>query len=109
MGPCVRRDDPLRDRARPPLYQRTAEVGHMRREARKIRQLRRHVYSTWAAPAAIVLAFGRRFGPWLELGCVLRTASVSISRSSALVLVGSRVYDFCHCAIDNMWERRRQK
>src|SRR6202030_2448389 len=30
MGPCVRRDDPLRDRARPRPYQRTAEVGHMR-------------------------------------------------------------------------------
>src|SRR5712675_214514 len=30
MGPCVRRDDPLRDRARTRLYKRTAEVGHMR-------------------------------------------------------------------------------
>jgi hypothetical protein len=68
-----------------------------------------HAYSTQAAPAAIVLAFGRRFGPWSEPGCVLRTASVSISRSSALVLVGSRVYDFCHWVIDPMWECRRQK
>ena len=93
MGPCVRRDDPLRDR-RPRLYQRTAEVAHMRWRRRAKsgdRSMARHVYSTWAAPAAIVLAFGRRFGPRLELGCVLRTASVSISRSSALVLVGSRV------------------
>jgi hypothetical protein len=39
----------------------------------------------------------------------LRTASVSISRSSALVLVGSRVYDFCHWVIDPMWECPRQK
>ncbi len=84
-------------------------------EVRKIRRLTAHLfdvgrYSTWAAPAAVVLAFGRRFGPRPELGCcVLRTASVSISRSSALVLVGSRVYDFCHCVIADMWERRRQK
>jgi len=30
MGPCVRRDDLLRDPTRPQLYQRAAEVGHMR-------------------------------------------------------------------------------
>jgi hypothetical protein len=36
----------------------------------------------------------------------LRTASVSIWRSSTLVLVGSRVYDFCHCVIDTMWGAR---
>jgi hypothetical protein len=40
-----------------------------------------------------LLACCRRLGS----GCVLRTASVSIARSSALFLVGSRVKDFCHC------------
>jgi Domain of unknown function DUF29 len=49
-------------------------------------------------------AFGGRFGS----GWVLRTASVSISRSSALVLVGSRVKDFCHVATENMWGCQRQ-
>jgi hypothetical protein len=45
------------------------------------------------------LAFGR-FDPFSALGCVLRTASVSIWRSSAFVFGGSRVkLDFCHLAI----------
>jgi hypothetical protein len=35
--------------------------------------------------------------------CVLRTASVNISRSSALVLGGCRVLDFCQFAIHPIW------
>jgi hypothetical protein len=50
---------------------------------------------TQAAAAAIFLTFGGRFGPWSALGCVLRTASVSIWRSSAFVFGGSLVMDFC--------------
>jgi hypothetical protein len=55
----------------------------------------RQIQSTGAAPAAIFLAFGTRFGPWSAQGCVLRTASVSIWRSSAFVFGGSRVKDAC--------------
>jgi hypothetical protein len=36
----------------------------------------------------------------------LRTASVSISRSSALVFFGSRA-GFCHSVMDSMWGCRR--
>jgi hypothetical protein len=50
------------------------------------------------------LVFGRRFG---SSGCVLRTASVSISRSSAFVFGCSRVKVFCHWVIDYMWGCRR--
>jgi hypothetical protein len=39
--------------------------------------------------------FGGRFGS----GCVLRTASASISRSSAFVFGGSRVKVLCHWVI----------
>ena len=45
------------------------------------------------------LAFGRRFGS----DCVLRTASVSISRSSAFVFNGSCGV-FCHWLMDSMWD-----
>ncbi|MFY9956468.1 hypothetical protein [Bradyrhizobium sp.] len=41
------------------------------------------------------LVFGGGFGS----GCVLRTASVSISRSSAFVFGGSRVKVLCHWVI----------
>ena len=44
------------------------------------------------------LACGRRFGS----DCVLRTASVSISRSSAFVFGGARGV-FCHWVMDTMW------
>jgi hypothetical protein len=35
MGPCVRRDDPLRARARPLPHQRAAQFSHMRSPCRK--------------------------------------------------------------------------
>ena len=63
----------------------------------------------WMRPNQAALAafsfldFGGRFGS----GCVLRTASVSISRNSALVFGGSRV-GLCHWVIDAMWGCRRQ-
>jgi hypothetical protein len=41
------------------------------------------------------LAFGEFFGLWSALGCVLRTASASIWRSSAFVFGGARVIDAC--------------
>ena len=41
------------------------------------------------------MAVGRRFGLWSALAWVLRTASVSIWRSSAFVFGGSRVIDAC--------------
>ena len=44
----------------------------------------------------IFLVFGECFGPSSALGCVLRTASASIWRSSAFVFGGSRVIDACH-------------
>jgi hypothetical protein len=44
------------------------------------------------------LACGRRFGS----DCVLRTASVSISRSSAFVFGGARGV-FCHWVMDTIW------
>jgi hypothetical protein len=46
------------------------------------------------------LVFGGRFG---SSGCVLRTASVSMSRNSALVFAGSRVNVFCHWIVDSVW------
>ena len=46
-----------------------------------------------------LLDFDCRFGS----GCVLRTASASISRSSALLFGGSRVKDFCHWVIHSIW------
>jgi hypothetical protein len=54
-----------------------------------------------AALAAISFgAFGERFGS----GCaVLRTASVSISRSSAFVFGASRVKVLCHWVMYYMW------
>jgi hypothetical protein len=51
--------------------------------------------SACAAPAAILRAFDGRFGRRSALGCVLRTASVSIWRSSAFVFGGSRLIDAC--------------
>jgi hypothetical protein len=51
------------------------------------------------ALAAIFLAFDGRF----RSGCVLRTASVRISRSSAFVFGGSRVKVLCHWVMDSMW------
>jgi len=41
------------------------------------------------------LAFGDSFGLGSVLDCVLRTASVSIWRSSAFVFGGARVIDAC--------------
>ena len=68
----------------------------------------RHVYSTSAVLAAILLACGRRFGPGPEPGCVLRTASVSIWRSSAFVFGGARVkLDFW--VMITMWGCLREK
>jgi hypothetical protein len=49
-----------------------------------------------AVALATTSAFGGRFG---SPGCVLRTASVSISRSSAFVFGGSRVKVLCHWVI----------
>jgi hypothetical protein len=43
-------------------------------------------------------AFGRRF----DSGCVLRTASVSISRSTAFVFGGSRGV-LCQMVMEDMW------
>ena len=64
----------------------------------------RQIQSTQAAAAGMLLGFGRRFGPWSALGCVLRTASASIWRSSAFVFGGSRVkLDCCQLAMDSMW------
>jgi hypothetical protein len=54
-----------------------------------------------AGSAASLLALGARFGS----GCVLRTASASISYSSALVFFGSRLGG-CHCVMIYMWGRR---
>jgi hypothetical protein len=55
------------------------------------------------------LAFGR-FDPFSALGCVLRTASVSIERSSAFLFDGSRVkLDFCHWVTVTMWGCPREK
>jgi hypothetical protein len=48
--------------------------------------------------------FGGRFGS----GCVLRTASESISRSSAFVFGCTRVKVLCHWVMDSMWGCRRQ-
>ena len=62
---------------------------------------------TQGARDTIFLAFASRFGPWSGLG-VLRTASVSIWRSSAFVLGGSRVLDFCQLAIHPIWGCPRQ-
>jgi hypothetical protein len=55
--------------------------------------------------ATAVSAFERRlrFGSGLPPGCVLRTASANISRSSALVFGGSRLMDACQLAMDSMW------
>jgi hypothetical protein len=39
---------------------------------------------------------------------VLRTASVSISRSSAFVFGCTRVKVLCHWVMDSMWGCRRQ-
>jgi hypothetical protein len=55
----------------------------------------RPIQSALAASAVIALAFDGRFGPWAELGCVLRTASASISRSSVFVFGGCRGIDAC--------------
>ena len=55
------------------------------------------------------LQLGFRFDGCFVSACVLRTASASISRSSALVFGGSRVKDFCHCAIQFIWGFRSGK
>jgi hypothetical protein len=50
------------------------------------------------------LAFRGRFDPFSALDCVLRTAAVSIWRSSAFVFGGSRVeLDFCPWVMVTMW------
>jgi len=55
--------------------------------------------------ATTVSAFERRlrFGSGFPPGCVLRTASANISRSSALVFGGSRLMDACQFAMNGMW------
>jgi hypothetical protein len=55
--------------------------------------------------AATVSAFARRFpfGSGTLPGCVLRTASANISRSSAFVFGGSRLMDVCQLAMQTIW------
>lgn len=57
--------------------------------------------SAGTVPAAIFTAFDRYLGS--RPGCVLRTASVSISRSSALVMGACRVVDFCQLLMESIW------
>jgi hypothetical protein len=66
--------------------------------ARRTFNYRNEIFLNASRRGALALALlGRRLGA----GCVLRTASASISCSSALVFGGSRV--FCHVAMDSMW------
>ena len=64
-----------------------------------------HVYGVRPLAAISLLALGGRLGT----GCaVLRTASASISYSSALVFFGSRLkVVFCDSIIESMWGCRR--
>ncbi|TQF38676.1 hypothetical protein UNPF46_15565 [Bradyrhizobium sp. UNPF46] len=62
--------------------------------------------SARAVPAAIFLAFDLRSDS--DLGCVLQTASVSIRRSSALVLGACRVVDFCQLVMKSIWVSSRE-